>query len=152
MIFLVPDMPYYNVHGKPVLLTFLQIIRSAMRGDDLEIWGDPLLLRDYVYVDNLYNLLQLCLSSNLERGTFNVGTGEAVSTEKFIWAIKQIFDTKNRCNVIYRPEKTTYKCATYNISEQRKKLGYKPVLLNEMLELIRKELESRSLPNVWGWF
>ena len=62
-------------------MPFLRVIRAAINGEKLEIWGDPEMKRDYVHVGNLINLIKLCQSSDLDGGTFNVGTGEAVTTE-----------------------------------------------------------------------
>ena len=66
-------------------------MRSASLGKTLEVWGDKNLKRDYVYKDNLTNIIEKCLSSNLDGGTFNVGTGESVTTENFIKEISNIF-------------------------------------------------------------
>ena len=63
--------------------------------------------RDYVHVGNLINLIKLCQSSDLDGGTFNVGTGEAVTTEAFIRAIGTTFAADPENVDVYRPEKVT---------------------------------------------
>lgn len=150
MIFLVPDTPYFLSHGKPTMMPFLKIIKQAMAGQDLEIWGRPDMVRDYVHIDNLVFLIDACINSKLPNGTFNVGTGEAVSTEAFIRTIKEVFDQNNECALKYRPEKTTYKSAIYDISDQVELLGYQPVLLREMLEKLKKGLKEKPLQEYWG--
>lgn len=150
MIFLLPDTPYYLSHGKPTMMPFLNIIKQAMAGQELEVWGNPDMVRDYVHIDNLVFLIDACIRSDLNKGTFNVGTGEAVSTATFIKTIKEIFDQDNKCAITFRPDKNTYKSAIYDISEQVDLLDYQPVLLREMLEKIRDGLKEKNLNAYWG--
>ena len=152
MMFLVPNSPFYLNNGKPIIMPFLKVIKNAIHGVPLQIWGDPNLVRDYVHVENLVSLIDLCFNSTLSGGTFNVGTGEAVTTEKFIKNIGKIFSSNSE-NIKYEyfPEKLTYKCAIYDISKEKKLLGYKPILLNEMLLRLKDEIESKDCYKKWGW-
>lgn len=152
MMFLVPNNPTYLKNGTPVLMPFLQIIRSALAGENLEIWGNPGLRRDYVHVDNLVSMIDLCIASELGGGTFNVGTGEAVPTEEFVRSIAANFSpTPESVTYSYRPEQKTYKCASYDVSEQVADLGFEPVLLDDMLLRLRTELSDGDWPRKWGW-
>jgi len=152
MIFLVPDSPYYLKHGRKELMPFLKIIKNAMEGKDLEIWGDPKLPRDYVHIDNLLNLILLTYKSNLKGGTFNVGTGEGVTTEEFVRSIGRVFgDKNNQIKYIYKNEKNTYKCAVYDVEEQKKLLGYEPVMLDEMLKRLKNKIKCGNYIEKWGW-
>lgn len=152
MIFLIPKEPYFLSHGQKKVMPFLHIIRRATEGGPLEIWGDPAMVRDYVHVDNLISLIRLCYDSDLDGGTFNVGTGEAISTEKFVRAIGNNFAPKpDKIKYKYRPEKQTYKCAIYDVSEQREKLGYDPILLDGMLQRLKFDLKEGDCLKKWGW-
>lgn len=152
MIFLIPESPYYLKDGKKNIMPFLKIIRNAIDNKPLEIWGDPKMTRDYVHIDNLISLIELCYKSSLDRGTFNVGTGEAVTTENFVRAIGNNF-SKNPENIkyIYNPKKKTYKCAIYDVEEQKNILGYKPIFLNEMLLRLKQEITNNNSLESWGW-
>lgn len=152
MMFLVPESPYYLKHGKKEPMPFLKIIKDAIDGKDLEIWGDPKLPRDYVHIDNLLNLIFLCYESNLKGGTFNVGTGEGVTTEMFVRSVGEVFGgNTNKINYNYKKEIKTYKCAVYDVEEQKKILGYKPIFLKEMLFLLKKKIEEGNYFEKWGW-
>lgn len=151
MMFMVPDCPYYLSDGQKKMMPFLLLIRKAIAGETLEIWGDPQLRRDYVHVDNLWFLLNACLKSPLSGGTFNVGTGEGVTTERFVREIKNVFDTKNVCRILHRPEKHTYKCAVYDVQEEANIFGYRPILLTEMLQKLQKDINDREMIKFWGW-
>lgn len=150
MMFMVPEEPYYLVNGEERVMPYLQIIKDAIEGKSLQIWGDPEMKRDYVHIENLIQLINLCNDSDLKKGTFNVGTGEGVTTESFIKNIGKVFG-KDELEYIYKIEKKTYKCAVYNIEEQKSILGYQPILLNEMLEKIKQEIMERELFEKWDW-
>lgn len=152
MIFMVPENDCYLRDGEPTIMPFLKIIKNAMAGKDLEIWGDPRLTRDYVHIDNLVSLIELSFESKLKNGTFNVGTGEAVTTEDFVRSIGNIFSPNPELtNYLYKPNKNTFKCAVYDISETKSKLGYKPVLLKDMLYRLKQEMDINDSVNKWGW-
>ena len=151
MIFLVPDSPYYLANGKPKVMPFLKIIKNAMDGRNLEIWGKPHMPRDYVYIDNLLSMIELCYRSNIDGGTFNVGTGEGVTTERFVKTIGQLFSSRDNIKYYYRPDLHTYKSAIYDITDEREKLGYEPVLLVEMLEKMKNKIISEDYSDKWGW-
>jgi UDP-glucose 4-epimerase len=152
MMFMVPSIPYYLKNGKQEIMPFLKIIKSALDGNPLEIWGNPNLQRDYVHIQNLSNMMSLCLESKLNRGTFNVGTGEAVTTDRFIRSIGTMFFPDHSMNeYIYKPSNVTYKCAIYDINEQKELLGYKPILLDEMLKRLKEEIKGKNKEYNWGW-
>lgn len=150
MIFMVPESPYYLSHGEPKLMPFLKIIRDAIDGRALEIWGDPNMPRDYVYIDNLVNLIDLCYTSSLENGTFSVGTGEGASTETFVKSIGRIFGSSNT-TYEYQPEKVTFKSAVYDVEQQRELLGYEPIMLEEMLQKMKNKIYTEGYLQKWGW-
>lgn len=152
MMFLVPDEPYYLKDGKPTLMPFLQLIKKAMGNHELEIWGNKELKRDYVHVENLYSLIQLTSKSDLLEGTFNVGTGEAATTERFVKSIGEEFNPDPFFNkYVYKPDAVTYKCAIYDVDQQKKVLGYKPILLSEMLKRLHNEIKEGDYLTKWNW-
>lgn len=152
MIFLVPEQPYYLHDGKPELMPFLKIIRDALNGDTLEIWGEPTMRRDYVHIDNLIALVDACLESPHASCTLNVGTGEGVTTERFVRRIGEVFSPPGKApTFVYRPQKKTYKSAVYDIAFERQHFGYDPVLLDGMLERLRYALVEGGYPEQWGW-
>ena len=152
MIFSVPKKNWYFSNGEKKIIPFLTILRSASLGKTLEVWGDKNLKRDYVYKDNLTNIIEKCLSSNLDGGTFNVGTGESVTTENFIKEISNIFSPSGmKCEIIYKPQNKTYKHTSYDISDAKKLLGYSPVFLNEMLIKMKNEIDETNYFDNHSW-
>ena len=75
-------------------------------------------------------MIEKCLSSNLDGGTFNE-VQESVTTENFIKEISNIFSPSGKeCEIIYKPQNKTYKHTSYDISDAKELLGYSPVFLN----------------------
>ena len=151
MIFMIPESPYYLSNGKKTLMPFLKIIKAAIKEERLEIWGDPGLKRDYVYIENLTRIIDCCIKSGLKTGIFSVGTGEGVTTEDFVKSIAKVFAPQKSFNFDYCPNINTYKCAVYDISEQIKLLNYEPILLSEMLSKMKKKLYKEKFLQKWGW-
>jgi len=152
MLFQIPTKPYYLKDGKSEVMPFLEIIRAAHEGRPLEIWGDPGMRRDYVHVDNLLMTIDACHKSEIKGRTFNIGTGEAVSTEHFVRSIGNVFSPEpDLLEVRYRPEMKTYKAAVYDISENIDLLGVTPILLEEMLVRLRDDLQADECFRRWGW-
>lgn len=152
MIFSVPDDDMYLVNGKKKRKPYLHIIKQAMEGRPLEVWGDPLLKRDYVYITNATQILYKALITDKDHGVYNIGTGEAVTTEDFIKSIAEVFSPHGVKNeIIYKPDKLSYKCAIYDITKEKKELGYEPDFLIDMLKMMKKEINEKGVIEKWGW-
>lgn len=132
MIFMVPESPFYLSNGEKKIMPFLKLIKDAILGNEMEIWGNPNLPRDYVYIDNLLNIIDCCWNSKVSGGTFTVGTGEGATTEYFVKTIASVFAPNIKRNFKYRPEKRTYKSAVYDTTETSKLLKYKPIYLRSI--------------------
>lgn len=114
--------------GRPAVSSYRLMIDRAMRGEDLEVWGDPAKGMDLIYVKDFCQMIEKQLFAPKEcGGMYNVGTGVMTSLEHLVDAIIDEFcpaDAKSR--KIYRPEK--HDCVNYfmNVDKARAKLGYKP--------------------------
>lgn len=152
MIYSIPENEFYKVNGVDKTMPFLELIKKAINGEELEIWGDPNLERDYVYVQNSTQLFWKSLDSARIGGIYNIGTGEGVTTEVFVKSIAKVFspDYENH-KFSYKPQITTYKSAVYDISKEKVELDYEPILLKEMLEDMRFQLSEKNLVNEWRW-
>ena len=152
MIFSIPEKNWYYAHGEKKIIPFLSIIRDAMSGTRLEVWGDKNMKRDYVHMDNLLQMINLCLTTELTAGIFNVGTGEAVTTEDFIRTVAEVFSPHGEnCEIIYRPHNKTYKCTSYDISTEHDQLGYDPIYLREMLIRLKDDIIKTNIFKKWDW-
>lgn len=85
-IVLRPSNPYGERQGhagvQGVIGTFLKKIRA---GEKIEIWGDGLVVRDFIYISDL---VDLCLKAGLSSscGIFNAGSGVGLSINEVLFA------------------------------------------------------------------
>ena len=52
-------------------------IRRALRSEKIEVWGDGMQSKDYIYVDDLIRIIFLLLKHEVVNKTLNVGSGES---------------------------------------------------------------------------
>jgi len=62
--------------GQGVIATWLSRI---IRNDPVEIWGDGQVVRDYLFIDDAVQAIELAISTPSESKVFNVGSGKGYS-------------------------------------------------------------------------
>lgn len=137
-----PDVYFYhNGIKKPIGYRYL--IQKAISGETLEVWGDPNRKKDMVYVKDLAQMLFLALSTNVESGVYNVGTGVGTTLQDQIEGILEVFSPKGlKNNMVFCPEKPNAPAYIMDISNAKRDLGYQPnYLYKEMLKDIKKEMD-----------
>ena len=103
------------------------MIRRAMAGEPLELWGDANKGIDLVYVKDLCRLVELMLRCDKQSGRYNAGSGKLTSMEEYLRGIIEVFSPADKpSELIYRPEKPD--CANFlmDITNAREDLGYEP--------------------------
>lgn len=152
MIYGLSETDTYLVNGQPKRMPWLSIIKQAMDGIPLEVWGDPMMKKDYVSIHNAAQILYKALIAENDGGEYIIGTGEAVTTEEFIKTIASVFSPKGENHeIVYKPQMKAYKCAIYDMSKEKAELGYDPDNLRTMLIKIKNEMESTGIIEKWGW-
>ena len=69
-----PDM-FYFVNGEKKYISYRYMIQKAIKGEDIEMWGNPKLGKDIIYVKDLNQMIFKALFADLESGYYNAGTG-----------------------------------------------------------------------------
>ena len=115
------------VNGIPKNVAYRYLIEQAREGKPLEIWGDPTIKKDIVYVKDFVQLVEKALDAPKAKGFYNVGTSIGTSLEEQICGIADIFnDESHKSSIIYRPEKPSQISYLYDIENARRELGYEP--------------------------
>lgn len=145
-----PD-PYFYKDGTKKMLGYRQLINQAMAGEDIEMWGDPTLAKDIVYVKDFAQMVYKAILANNDGGIYNVGTGKAVSLEEQIKGIIEVFSPEGRkSKVIPRPEKPNARSFIMDIENARADLGYNPQFdYMNYLKDFKKEMESDRFAELW---
>jgi UDP-glucose 4-epimerase len=118
-----------NPYGPGQLPTGLQgLIASFLgklaNGEDLPVWGDGEVVRDYLYIDDLVDMLGLAVRGT-QTGIFNVGSGQGHSVNDIIAALAEV--TGSQPNVV-RMESRSFdvKRVVLDISHAHDVFGWQP--------------------------
>lgn len=118
---------YYYPNGIKTLRPVYRMIDQAIKGEDIELWGDPNYSKDMVHVNDCAQMICRAIISNRNEGFYNVGTGIPVSLQEQIETIIKVFSPKNNpSKIIYRPEKKAGGGFLMDVSNAKTELGYEP--------------------------
>lgn len=132
-------------------------IDNAIKGDDIEIWGDPNISRDVVYIKDVVHAIIAALKSEKAQGLYNITSGQLTTLEEQVRNVIEVFSSKDRkSQIVYRPEKkNTTPSYLFDIKKAKNDFGYNPrfIPFKKMLEDYKQEmvlgkfhyLESRNL-------
>ena len=133
------------VNGKYYKTGIQTFIESAERGSDIEIWGDPHMSRDIVYVKDVVDAFILALNSDSARGLYNMTSGVPLELEEQVKIIIDVFKKDKVSNIVYRPEKENNTPSfLFDMSKAKEDFGFVPKYKSyrDMMIDYKKELES----------
>ncbi len=126
-IYLYSPDEYYFVNGEKKYVSYRYMIRRAIEGKDIELWGNPNLGKDIIYVKDLNQMMFKSLFTDKETGVYNAGTGIKTTMKEQIEGIIKVFSPKdNPSKIIYCPEKRDCDDFVMDISNIKEDLDYKP--------------------------
>ncbi len=128
-----------NDYG-PTMFTY-----NALKKDPITIWGDGLELRDYVFIDDLIDIVDKLLFNTID-GKVNIASGETYS---FIDVLK-IVESVCKCDVqIEYKQRTRSKVDhVFNIVNLKTLIGdYHFTPLNEGIDAMCQHLKSNEVSN-----
>lgn len=126
-IYLYSPEQFYYVNGKKSYISYRLMIEKAKKGEDIELWGNPNLGKDIIYVKDLCQMIYKAMLSNLEYGIYNAGTGIKTTMKEQIEGIIEVFSPKNKkSKIIMCPEKRNCDDFVMDIENIKKDLNYEP--------------------------
>lgn len=118
---------YYHPNGVKTLRPVYRMIDSAMKGEPLEIWGNPNYSKDMVHVYDCAQMICKAVEAKRETGFYNVGTGVPVTLQQQIEAIIKVFSPKDKPSpIVYRPDKPCGGGFLMDVTNAKEELGYEP--------------------------
>jgi UDP-glucose 4-epimerase len=139
------------VDGKARVPGFTTFLRKALRGETLEIWGNPAKGRDLVYVKDVVGAFLGAIDSDKARGLYNIASGVRTSLEEEVRAIVEVFSPpERRSEIRYRPDKGDMPYAyLYDIGKAKRDLGYEVRYpIRAMLEDMKEEMARQRFPHL----
>ncbi len=133
------------VNGKPYKSGIQTFIERAQAGEDIELWGDPHISRDIVYVKDVARAFAMALESDKTYGLYNMTSGVGLDLEDQARAVIQVFGADAGSNIVYRPDNPNNTPSfLYSMEKARRDFGFVPEYVDyvAMMEDYRQELES----------
>jgi UDP-glucose 4-epimerase len=82
-----PYGPFQTANRKQGVIATM--IKCALQGDKIDIWGDGSVVRDFVYIDDVVDALLLAAETNSHHRIFNIGSGRGRSLLEVIAAMEE---------------------------------------------------------------
>jgi len=118
---------YYHPNGVKTLRPVYRMIDLAMKGEPIELWGDPNYSKDMVYVDDCAQMICKAVLVDRDKGWYNVGTGVPVTLQEQIETIIKVFSPKDHpSQIVYCPEKPCGGGFLMDVQNAKDELGYEP--------------------------
>ena len=133
------------VNGKYYKTGIGTFIDNAMEGKDIEIWGDPKITRDIIYVKDVARAFELAMLSDKTSGLYNMTSGTEVTLEEQVQAVIDVFGQDKGSKIVYCPEKKNNTPSfLFDMSKAKEDFGFVPEYLSyhKIMEDYKTELES----------
>ena len=137
-----PYGEHQNPHGlQGVIPVFLH---KAISGEEIEIWGDGSVIRDYIYIEDVTDILVTALKIVSDDFIFNVGTGVGHSLMDVIEIIKKVLKTEVK--IKYQESRTfDVPVNILDISKAKSVFSWKPIVgLQQGIETVCKHLKLQQ--------
>lgn len=139
------ESPYMYKLGKRIIPGYIQIYQRALKGETLEIWGDPTVKTEIVYVKDFAQIVEkMIMSETAQCGIYNLGNGMPVSLEDQIKIAADVLGEEgHKSEIIYRPDMPTGRDFVQDITKNKVELGYEPKYdYRSYLEDYKREMEA----------
>lgn len=114
------------------------VLRKLLNGQEIEIWGDGSVVRDYLHARDVADLCVRALASNFV-GPVNAGSGQGRSLNEVLASVRRV--TGREIKPTYRPaRRIDVARSVLDVTLARNKLGWKP----------KRDFEE-ALSETWVW-
>ena len=151
-IYLYHPNPFTYTNGKKTLVSDRALIYKAMKGEPIEIWGDPYRLLETISVYDFLQIIEKALVANVDGGIYNVGCGGTTLEERIRGIIDVFCPAGNKSEVIYCPEKKNGTQFVLDIQKTIFELNYEPKYSwRDYLVKFKEEMETQPFAKIWGY-
>lgn len=143
---------YYHPNGVKTLRPVYRMIDQAMKGEPIELWGDPSYSKDMVHVYDCAQMICKAVEVNRDHGWYNVGTGVPVTLEQQIKTIIKVFSPADHpSQIVYRPDKPAGGGFLMDVTNAKKELGYEPKYdVEALFKNYKEEMEINRFKELRG--
>ena len=134
-----------NVNGKPYKSGIQTFIENASTGKDIEIWGDPEISRDIIYVKDVARAYVLAMESEKTYGLYNMTSGVPLTLIDQAKTVIEVFGEDRGSKIVLRPEKKNNTPSfLFSMEKAKRDFDFVPEYtdFNLMMEDYKKEMEN----------
>lgn len=102
-----------------------EIISRAMNREPIEVWGDGSVVRDFIFVDDVVDALEIAAGDTSNERVFNIGSGIGRSVREVLVIIEKLLVSK--LEIKWKGERTVdVPVSVLSVKRARDKLGWTP--------------------------
>ncbi len=143
--------PYYYLNGIKKMLPWRQLIKNAQEGNKIEVWGDPNLKKELLYIKDFTVAIELALTSNVE-GIYNLSGYKPYTMEEQIDGIIEVFCPEHKTSEkVFCPDKPDTPQNLLDSTKTVRDLLWKPSYswVDACIDM-KREMATEPLAELWG--
>jgi len=123
------EMRFFSIYGpreeykKNYANLVTQFLWAFLKNEQPVIYGDGTQKRDFVYVDDVVNALEIAMNSK-KNGVYNVGTGKSYSLNEMLDFLRKIIGKDIKAKYIENPMKNYVMVTQASTDKSKKDLGF----------------------------
>jgi UDP-glucose 4-epimerase len=131
--------------------TFEIFVEKALKGEDIEVWGNNEIKRDHVYIKDVLSAIECSITAENASGIYNIASGKGYSLYEEAKVIAKVFAKDNKESKVTLDESKPglSRGYIYDISKAKKGLNWTPKYddYEVMLRDYKKEWEDKKFKN-----
>lgn len=141
----------YSVNGEKKVLPWRRIVRNAIAGENIEVWGDPNKKKELLYIDDFTDAVIKAIKTDV-CGLFNLPGDRPYTLEEQIEGIISVFSRSGeKSSKVYCPEKPSTPENLLMGDKASSELGWKAVVSwEEACRRMRLEAAQDRFTALWG--
>lgn len=140
-----PSNPY-GPHQNPMRMQgFIAVaMHKLLQGEDIEIWGDGSVVRDYIFVTDMVNAFSELLARDAWGEVFNIGSGMGSSLLDVLAAMEQV--TGKKARVLHKASRSVdVSRIVLDVEKLKSVIDFQPKFLANGLQLYYEGLMNAAV-------
>lgn len=131
-------------------------IDNAAKGEDIYVFGNPLLSRDVIYVKDVAHAFYLAMKSNKTYGLYNMTSGKGVTLQEQAEIIAELWAStpEKKSKILYKPEiKNNTTSYLFSMERAKNDFGFVPKYsdFKTMMSDYKKDLDSKKYQELFHY-
>lgn len=121
--------PFGEYHRSEVQGLINVALRKAIKGENIQVWGDGKIVRDYIYIKDCVSAMRCLIEKDVVNETINIGSGIGYSVNEVLAVVSAVTGNLKVKRSAARSFDTPK--VVLDVSKLRRMTGVRPVSLEE---------------------